>query len=386
MPATSEARLRHIDALRGIAALLVLWMHVAESYVGLGGSKGVGGRWLFDWAQAVDVGRVGVVAFFLISGYVIPFSIRAERPAAVGTFLIKRLFRIYPAYWLSVPLGALTTYWLWGRPFGAADFVLNLTLLQDLFGAPPAEGLYWTLLVELVFYALCVGLLLARSLDRPRRLCALAIALGFVHSLAMLLRWFEAPLMGSAAAFWCLNLSVMLCGTLYRRCVVEAGAAHDRLLRFGVYGLLAYYLVVFPVCTVAAIGFERNAAVSYALGLGLFIAGVSGVRVATRLTDFLGRISYSLYLFHPVVFQALLWWLLRLPDDSAWRTQHLGVYLLANALLTISLAALVQRWVEAPGIRFGQRCAARWVRWRTGASAAEGTEVGPKTELAASSA
>ena len=142
----ADERLRHIDALRAVAALLVLWRHVADAYVGLG--AGVGGRWLMSIADSIDVGRIGVVAFFLISGYVIPFSIHPERSAPIGTFLIKRFFRIFPAYWLSIPLGAFATCWLWGRPFGVREFLVNLTLLQDFFGVTPAEGLYWTLLVE----------------------------------------------------------------------------------------------------------------------------------------------------------------------------------------------------------------------------------------------
>ena len=78
-------RLRHIDALRAAAATLVLWRHVADVYVNLG--PGVSGRWLQSVAAAVDFGRIGVVAFFMISGFVIPFSINPKSPAPVGTFL-----------------------------------------------------------------------------------------------------------------------------------------------------------------------------------------------------------------------------------------------------------------------------------------------------------
>jgi peptidoglycan/LPS O-acetylase OafA/YrhL len=359
-----ERRLRHIDALRAIAALLVLWLHVAETFVVLDPSGRSGGRWLYDIVRSIDVGRVGVVTFFLISGFVVPFSLRSDRSAPVAEFVIKRFFRIYPAYWLSVPLGVLSGFWLWGRAFGGRDFLLNLTLLQDLFGAQSAEGLYWTLLVELVFYALCIVLFLARSLDSMRRVCMLAIALGVVFSLAMLMQWQGRPLMSTPAAFWPLNLSIMFCGTLYRRCVVEGGAAQDPLLRAGVAGLFAFYLMVFPFCAVLVAGFERNAAIAYALGVLLFVVGVSVVRIATRLTDWLGRISYSIYLFHPVVFMSLLWWLQRLPATSPWRNLHLGIYLLVNALLTAALATLVYRFVEKPGIELGRRCAARWSRRR----------------------
>lgn len=352
-----DARLRYIDALRGIAALLVLWLHVAETYVRLDASGVARGRWLYEIAASVDVGRVGVVAFFLISGFVIPFSIDPTRPAPVATFLIKRFFRIFPAYWLSIPLGVLSGYWLWGKVFDAHDFVLNLTLLQDIFGARPAEGLYWTLLVEVVFYALCIVLLLTNSLGNMRRVATLAIVFAFVHSLAMLMRWFGMPLMSSPAAFWFLNLSIMLCGTLYRRVLFDAAPSYDPLLRTCIIGLLAYYLVIFPVGAVWAIGFERNAPVAYALGLLLFIAGTRFVRIETRLTDWLGRISYSIYLFHPVVFLTLLWWLSRQAPGSWWRTQHLGVYLLVNVALTLAIAAMVHRFIERPSIRLGHRLA-----------------------------
>jgi peptidoglycan/LPS O-acetylase OafA/YrhL len=350
------SRLRYIDALRAIAALLVLWNHVAETYVNL--APAVAGTWLYDITRVIDLGRVGVVVFFLISGFVIPFSIRADRPAAIGSFLIKRAFRIFPAYWLSIPFGAFATYWLWGRPFGALDLAVNFTLLQDWLGFPSAEGLYWTLLVEWVFYFLCVALVLVHSLGNARRLCALAIVFAGVASIAMLARWLGHPLMSSITAFWFLNLAMMLCGTLYRMCIVER--SDDRLARLGVLGLLCYFAFVFPVCTAVAVGFSGNASVAYALGLALFVAGVSFVRIENALTDWLGRISYSIYLFHPIVFLPLLWWLAHQPVGTGWRTQHLGVYLLVNITITAVLSSLVYRLVEAPAIRLGKRCADRW--------------------------
>ena len=353
----SDTRLRYVDALRAIAALLVVWLHVGDSFVHLDGTAPLRGAWLQGIASGVDFGRVGVVAFFLISGFVIPFSMRPAQPMPVRTFLVKRFVRIFPAYWLSIPFGALTGWWLWGREFGAADFLVNLTLLQDVFGMRSAEGLYWTLLVEWVFYAVCVGLLLSGSLDKPRRWLALAAALGAVHSAAMVARWLGTPLMGSTAAFWFLNLSIMLCGTLYRQVVFERTPATDGVARIGTLLLLGYYLVVLPLAAAWAVGFEHNPLIAYALGLLLFVVGTRYVRIQTRLTDWLGALSYSIYLFHPVVFMSLLWLLSRQPAGSLWRTQHLGVYLAVVVVLTIAIAALVHRWVEQPCIRLGHRLA-----------------------------
>jgi len=358
MPVHAEARLRHIDALRALAALLVVWLHVSETYVGLAPGGALPGRGLFELARGIDVGRIGVVVFFLISGYVIPSSIRPQSAAPIGTFLIRRVMRIYPAYWLSIPFAAFACHWLWGQSFGVRDFLLNLTLLQDVFGAPGAEGLYWTLLVELVFYALCVGLLLSHSLARPARLAVLAGTLALYASTGMLLHWLDVTGDALPLQWLCLNLSVMLCGTLYRSFV--DGHAGGALARHGTRALFAFYLVVFPACTAAAIGWHRNAAVPYALGVLLFLAGCGPMRIASRVTDWLGRISYSIYLFHPIVFYPILWWLLRQPAGSAWRSQHLGIYLAIVVVLTLALANLVYRVVEAPGIRLGRTFAARW--------------------------
>ncbi len=354
------ARLRRVDALRAIAALLVVWLHVSETYVRIGA---LDGRWLYDIARSVDVGRIGVVAFFFVSGFVIPFSIRPGQP--IGVFLIKRFFRIYPAYWLSIPFGVLTSWWLWGGSISAGDVMINFTLLQDVVGAQPVQGLYWTLLVELVFYALCVGLLLTRSLYDMRRVWLLAASFGLVFILAMLMRWLGMPLMGSSIAFWFLNLSIMFCGTLYRRCVFEPSPDQSRGPRTGVLLLLLWYGLILPAGAVWAIGFERNATISYALGTWLFVLGVSIVPIANRLTDRLGRISYSIYLFHPVVFQPLLWLLLQQPAGSWWRTQHLGLYLLVNIGLSVLFADVVHRWVERPAMALGKRVAARYERHAT---------------------
>ena len=360
--AGADARLRHIDALRALAALLVVWRHVGDAYVGFG--IGMGGRWLATVASSIDVGRIGVVTFFLISGYVIPFSIHPERRAALGTFLIKRFFRIYPAYWLSIPLGAFATCWLWGRPFGLREFVVNLTLLQDFFGVTAAEGLYWTLLVEWAFYLLCVVLLLCGSLGRPRHLLAVSIAFTLAYSIEMLVRWWNGTtLMGSPAAFTLLNLSLMLVGTLYRT-VIDDARSDDRIVQAGLHGLLLWHLVALPAGAVYAIGWKYNATIPYALGLLLFIAGTRFVRIRSALTDWLGRISYSIYLFHPVVFMVMLWLLLRLPAGSVLRVQHLGVYIVANMAITVVLATLVYRWVERPGMELGRRVARAWSRYR----------------------
>jgi peptidoglycan/LPS O-acetylase OafA/YrhL len=351
-------RLRYIDALRGIAALLVLWLHVANTYHALSPQTAAQGRWLNDLISQIDIGRIGVVVFFLISGFVIPFSMKAASAAPVTGFVIRRAFRIYPAYWLSVPLAAYVFFWSIGQPFGAGDFAINLTLLQDVFGVPSAEGVYWTLLVEFGFYALCIGLLLTHSLFSARRIAVLSAVLALVHFFGMFMLWLGPPILSVSASFWLLNLSVMLWGTLYR--FEYSGAPRDRFASLVLRGLGIFYAFVLPIGATLVIRSLPNYTVSYALGFLVFIAGTRYLRVETRLTDWLGRISYSIYLFHPIILQPIFLWLLRQPIGSVWRTQHLAVYLVVNLVLTLALASLVFRFVERPAIRFGHRLASRY--------------------------
>ena len=353
-------RFQHIDALRGIAALLVVWLHVTQFFhAQLAPVQPFAGQGLARIAQDFDFGRIGVMLFFLISGYVIPDSIRLDRPAPLATFAIRRVLRIFPAYWLSIPLGAYAMWWLWGRPFGASALLVNFTLLQDLVGMPAAIGVYWTLLIELLFYALCIALALLHSLHDARRIAWLAAVLGVVHTLGVFLSWRGVALgLPLPLLFAPLYLSFMLLGALLRH--RDDRATMDASTRRMLAALVVYYLGVFPVAASWAIGPFNNYVVCGAIALLLFLLGDGLVKPTARPLVWLGRISYSLYLFHAPLTMLALWWVLQQPVDSVWRGQHMLAYLLGCTLLAIVVAALVERWVERPGIALGRRLARRW--------------------------
>ncbi len=331
-------------------------MHVANGYHALSPATVAHGSALNDLFARVDIGRIGVVVFFLVSGFVVPFSIRADSTAPVQGFAIRRLFRIFPAYWLSVPLAAFAFFWAAGSPFSTRELLVNLTLLQDIVGVRPAEGVYWTLLVELVFYALCIVLLLGRSLFSTRRLAIVAASLALLHVFAMFMVWLGRPVASVSLAFWPLNLSLMFFGALYR---MQATAGADRVASSILKALAIFYALALPAGALLAVHKVPTYTIAYALGFLVFVAGTRVVRVETALTDWLGRISYSIYLLHPIVAELLYLWLLRQPVASPWRAQPLAAYLAVVTALTLCAAALAYRFVEAPAIRLGHRLAAR---------------------------
>jgi peptidoglycan/LPS O-acetylase OafA/YrhL len=351
VPSREDRRLRYIDSLRAIAAILVLWVHVSEKFKDVATP---GSGWVHELTRPINAGRLGVVLFFAISGFVIPFSIKLMHRYPVREFLVTRFFRLYPAYWLSIPLGVITSAWIWGGSFSLGEFAVNLTMLEYLFDVRPAIGLYWTLAFEFVFYVCCALLVLTGNITRYRRIGALALGLVLVH-IAMV------PLSHGSLynfSFWPLNLGVMFWGTLYRAEML--GLANGLFERACLWGTAFAVVVVYPLFFALYVGIAYMHTLPYSIAILLFIVGTRVVRLEFAPLPWLGLISYSIYLFHPVVFNTLLRIVRATPRDTWLWHWHLGAYVVAVLLLTIAVAALIYYAVERPSIRLGRRLARRW--------------------------
>lgn len=344
-----------LDALRGIAALLVVWIHVAEVYVHLSPAVRAGGTAVLDVAAGLSVGRAGVLLFFIISGFVICKTLHGPPWEGSRRFVIRRFWRLFPAYWLSIPLGVLAINWANNRPQDLATVLANVTMLPTMFfGREPVIGLYWTLEVELVFYAICLGLFLLRPTGRAWVMVLFAIA---AMVLADLLK-------GGTSRF----VLVMMWGALFRYWFDDRGRlvhVGSRAVPLGwvvfvssivvsAPGVLGVLRLLVPIGEEAARMKAFHAGVPNLLALGLFAGVMLVLPIRLRAMVWLGKISYSLYLFHPVVFYGLLWWL-REHGPQAWRELHLGVYVVVNMVLSIALAAVVYALVERPAINLGRR-------------------------------
>lgn len=150
----ARGRLRELDGLRLLAALMVCLFH----YAGRGGE--VGRAWgsvprdVFPHLSWVALyGNLGVEIFFAISGFVICMSCWGR---SVGEFFRSRVARLYPAYWAALFLvaGVFAVAPQVDNPSSIQDFLVNLTMLQQPAGSPRILGVCWTLWAEARFYLL----------------------------------------------------------------------------------------------------------------------------------------------------------------------------------------------------------------------------------------
>ncbi|MET9318897.1 acyltransferase [Streptomyces sp. NPDC003038] len=400
-PATAPgARLGWLDALRGIAALVVALHHFDVLHMlPFGGMV---------WRN-FDMGLFGVMLFFIVSGYIIPASL--ERRGDVRAFWIGRIFRIYP------PLIACLALSIMMLPDGdgsvallrtgddLASLVANGLMLQDVLGVINSMNVTWTLCYEMIFYFF-VTALFTRGLHRHSGRIAVAFAavalavgtavgtqlltaeLGSTRLLLLIvtplvLAGFAGVLSGNriltgTGALLLAGLGLvlitlnsrapsfetwMIFATMFAGTVVYR-AQHGQLAR--VPALLCCGFVIVAGVLVGWLynrgGVEHHTwtsgweawSISYLAAWALFGLGfLVRARRFPKVLTWLGAVSFSVYLLHIPLLRTVGPWVgvPPLPSSTlgriAWTAIFLGVVLAASHLM--------YRLVELPMQRLGRR-------------------------------
>ena len=297
------------------------------------------------------MGRIGVVCFFLISGFVIPFSF-GSGSAPIKTFVIRRLFRLYPAYWFSIAGVVLLGGILFDQTPDITTILANITMLQQFVGMPHVQGLYWTLTLEFAFYVICVFLYWGGGLFNPRVLTGIVLAVAIIFGATQLLTRVVPALENTDREFIYLILCMgfMFLGALLRQYYDQPSPQIKKLC-----WLAAVSLLIFPLASLVAYGlkdidlrFLRFGA-SYTLAFVVFMTGLYFIKLRSPILVWLGAISYSVYLFHYLAIMCVSWGL-----KASWGLDlgngHISVYMAAVFMITIVIAHCVHHWVELPAV------------------------------------
>jgi peptidoglycan/LPS O-acetylase OafA/YrhL len=351
-----RARNHALDGLRGLAALGVLTLHVWMFTV-----QGAHGREELVSLLTGEL-RLGVVLFFVLSGYLLagPWVASAleDRPTPrLGRFAVKRAARIVPAYWVAM----LGSFWLLagsGHDYevGAGQLPLFAAFGQNYVASTAGrlDPPMWSLVVEVSFYAVLplAGWVLVRCARRGRMVaaCAGLAGLGVAWSAAgALLAWPETA-MSTLPTF----LPVFACG------MAAAALTHRRVAARG----LARGLMVSGAVLVCADAWWHHQGTGMtghvvrdlpaALGFAAVVAAVAAhpPAVLSRAPlRSLGTISYGLYLWHLPV---LLWLRFEGLMPGGFVVAWLEVTALAALVASASWVLVERPAIEAVG---------RWRPW-----------------------
>jgi peptidoglycan/LPS O-acetylase OafA/YrhL len=321
--AKEKDRIEVLDFLRGIASLSVVFFHffnvVEPGYL----------------RTVSSYGNLGVQVFFVISGFIIPYSLYRGRYELrnFGTFVLKRVIRLDPPYLVTIAIIIALGVVSWYVPF-QKDQVFEVTLPQVLlhfayvnvfFGYPWLNDVFWTLAIEFQYYLL-IGLAFPLVFSRDARVRLAAFAL--LGATAFVIR-------PQAFIFYYIFLFYM--GIL--TCQFKLGLIGRR-----------QYVVLLALSTALAFattGLPSTLAASFAVSAILFL------RMRYRVFYFLGSISYSLYLIHSPVGRRALNVFLRLTNAQSTGAR-LGVIMLATGV-SIFAAWVLYRLVERPAQQWSAR-------------------------------
>jgi len=359
----TEARLLFLDHMRGIAILAVFSFHCLGS--AFGQDQLPWGAWFSDFSASsksflavlpATFGWAGVAIFFVVSGFCIHLSFLRRSTDDWRGFYVRRFFRIYPPYFLTLIVFAVavpTTRLSFHSLFDWAQLCSHLLLLQNFdersfFGINPV---FWTIAIEVQLYLLYPALLaLAGKIGWRRALIAigsLEIAMRGFKGVVIAATAHDVPqwFSGAPPLYW----YSWAIGAAVAEAFVRKQSLPFRSLPAGALFLLAigvswvkplffFSFVLFAVLTATMIArlLERGTA------LPLPRPFLNHLRI-------LGGWSYSFYLLHQPLIAAVPG-LFRSPVHPL----VMFAYCVCTYPLILAASWLSYRYCEQPGIAFGK--------------------------------
>jgi peptidoglycan/LPS O-acetylase OafA/YrhL len=328
MPAS---HLRSIDFLRGFAALSVCLFHFTTHFLSDSNPLRI----------PFEHGHLGVELFFVISGFIIPYSLWRKKYtiAGFGKFMKARLLRLHPAYLGSVVImvGVVLMPNILPEPFRKPASIDWGNVLLHFFYLPPFVGqtwlniIYWSLAAELQYYVL-LGLGFS-LISHPKKWVIYGTLAAFGSSAfwdikGTIVTWTGQPFCDNNNFVFFYAL-LFIPGIALFLHYIEKIKAWEFLL---VLVLDAYLL------------YSQRHEWSRPMAVVLACSVIHFGGLKTKVTDFLGKISYSLYLIHTPIGFAFLGLFTYYVKDEIQRT----ALVLTALLLSIFTAYWYHRLVELP--------------------------------------
>ncbi|MFN8251949.1 MAG: acyltransferase [Ferruginibacter sp.] len=316
---TTRIYFKNLDALRFVAAFAVLISHVGQLTELLGYS-----HFFSSALRPLITGETGVLLFFSLSGFLITYLLLAEEKISgtigIKNFYIRRALRIWPLYFLTVALALFiwplidflhykdyNTDFIWSRlPQKLLFYFLLMPgIVMDFLGFVPYASHTWTIGAEELFYFIWPLLLLKAKNN------AAAIIWFIIVYLAVyfLLYFYPSPgKIPAALLLICIRypVSCMAIGGLFAYIAFTDTAPANvirKIMYTAVCQAVVYTLILVFVIFKVNLACLNNEVYAILLGYLVFNMATNPNRlfnIDNRVMNYLGKISYGLYMFHPL--------------------------------------------------------------------------------------
>jgi len=343
-------KMAFIDVLRGLAAVLVYVFHQQiHTFIGYPEKPIPQGSltWWF-FLGAIDLGKIAVAVFFCVSGYLIPSTL-TKPGATIRDFTIHRIFRLYPAYWVSIAsrLVVLIFLGMTANLPTAFNLVANITMFQKFIGQQDMIGVFWTLQIELVFYIVAALLAWRKFLTWRWHIQLTMMLLTHVCAVGRYVTHKPLPV----AMF--LAMSLMWMADTLR--ASERGETTSSDVKRSVIS------IIFMLVPASLLGYGDEGIryiTSYLLAIGIFVicwakrAMFEKSNTAMRVLGWLGDWSYGIYLMHGTL-------LILIAEPLKRQTGNVWLTTLGTLPVLLLTSWLLHRFIEAPMIRIGKQLTRR---------------------------
>jgi len=344
-----------LNGLRAISITLVILHHLGKTtdiFKGLSTYK-----WLMPLVRFIQDGQLGVNIFFIISGFLITSLLLKEEEqthsVSVKKFFLKRILRIFPAYYFMlfvyVILNAMGLIHVSGASFFTAfTFTKHVNWSLDWF---TAHG--WSLSIEETFYG-CWPLIFIRG--NKFRKAAVWVLILIVPLCRVFAHFYPLSWMSELSIFWRIDAIATGCLlALYKDRILAMLASHwNKLFWLSVFALfgLRYFQSLASLVHAGFIFIPlglTNGTLANCLIAIILMYSVFGPQkywfsfLNLKWMSFIGTLSFSIYLWQQLFISGMDWWIAQFPQN----------------LLAMTVMALFSFYIiETPFLRLKTRLAA----------------------------
>jgi len=317
---SDQSKVTSLAVLRGVAVLLVCFCHFAKPI-----SKGTVMPDLFTWIG--EYGQYGVHIFFVISGFVIPFSLYKAKYEIKDyfRFLYKRALRLHPPYLIALAMtliisGASYKYRHLSNP------ETPLTIFKSLFyaHAPADNPVFWTLRIEAEYY-IFMGIFFVLISKFTKISIAIGIPLLLFASQTLITEYIGL-----------LNFIVFfLIGTL------------GYLIYISIFPPVLEIIFLLALIIFAFVYYEQAACIAATATIVIILQYKKQVH---SVLEFPGEISYSVYLIHfPLGIKIINLATNHIHPNYYW------VLFFAVSVICLLVGWVFWNWIEKPSASFSNR-------------------------------